>query len=132
MQVHCRSPYQAEITLQDGKIHVTGPLSLIEQMNSLRKQHGSNPAVWPDLAKLKSADDLLINEFILKVKGQFKLSYEHAELCHCRMVPAEKVYEAIKQGCQSIEAMGRTTLAGTGCGSCREDIQKLLTQFKLD
>ena len=132
MQVHCRSPYQAEITLNDGKIHVTGSLTLIEQMIGLRKQHGSNPEFWPELPTKISANDLLINEFILKVKSQFKLSYEHAELCHCRMVPAEKVYEAIKQGCQSVESVGRTTLAGTGCGSCREDIEKLLSQFKFD
>lgn len=132
MQVHCRSPYQAEITFHDGKIHVKGPLTLIEQMNELRKQHGRNPALWPELVKLTTANDLLVNEFILKVKSQFKLSYEHEELCHCRMVPAEKVYEAIKQGCQSVEAVGRCTLAGTGCGSCRVDIEKLLSQFKLD
>lgn len=132
MQVHCRSPYQAEITYKDGKVHVIGPLSLIQQMNSLHQQFGADPAVWPELTKLGSKDDILINEFILKVKSQFKLAYEHAELCHCRMVPAEKVYEAIKQGCQSVEAVGRTTLAGTGCGSCRDDIEKLLAQFKLN
>lgn len=131
MNIHCRSPYQAEITLKDGKVHVVGPLSLIRQMNKMHEELGSDPALWPALETLETADDLLVNEFILKIKSQFKFAYEHIELCHCRMVPTEKVYEAIKQGCQNVEAIGRTTLAGTGCGSCREDIQKLLNQFKL-
>lgn len=132
MNVLSRSPYQSEIAYQDGKIRVVGPLSLIQQMTDLRKKFGSDPKSWPALKIVQTVDDLLINEFILKLKSEFKLCYEHEELCHCRMVPTEKVYQAIKQGCQSVESVGRTTLAGTGCGSCREDIQKLLHQFKLE
>ena len=131
MQVICKSPFQAEISLKDGVINVIGSMSLLAKLNQLRKISGNNPAVWPVLEALETEDDLLVNEFILKCKSEFKLAYEHAELCHCRMIPAEKVFDAIKQGCKTVDDVGRTTLAGTGCGSCRPDIEKLLTQFRL-
>ncbi len=131
MQVICKSPFQAEISLKDGIIHVIGSTSLLTKLNQLRKISGGNPAAWPVLEFLENEDDLLVNEFILKCKSAFKLAYDHAELCHCRMISAEKVFAAIKQGCRTVDDIGRTTLAGTGCGSCRPDIEKLLTQFRL-
>ncbi len=131
MQICSKSPYQAEISLKDGAIHVVGPLTLIQRLNELKLKYGTHPKTWPEIATLKSHEDMLINEFILKAKNAFKLAYDHEELCHCRMVPADKVYSAIKQGCCSIEDVGRATLAGTGCGSCRDDIEKLLQQFKI-
>lgn len=131
MQVICKSPFQTEISLKDGVIHVIGSATFLNAVSQMRKINGDNPLAWPNLETLKNEDDLLLNEFILKCKSSFKLAYEHAELCHCRMVPAEKVYDSIKQGCRTIEEVGRTTMAGTGCGSCRPDIEKLLTQFRL-
>ena len=131
MQVICKSPFQAEISLKDGVINVIGSQTLLAKLTQLRKISGDNPTTWPVIEFLKTEDDLLVNEFILKCRAEFKLVYEHAELCHCRMIPAEKVFDAIKQGCKTVDDVGRTTLAGTGCGSCRPDIEKLLTQFRL-
>lgn len=131
MQISSKSPYQAEISLKDGVLHIIGPLTLIDKMNELKLKYGAHPNGWPELKEIKSHEDMLINEFILKTKSTFKLAYVHEELCHCRMVPADKVYSSIKQGCTTIEEVGRATLAGTGCGSCRDDIEKLLQQFKI-
>jgi len=131
MDIICRSPYQSEITLKNGVIHVVGSLALIEQIKKLKEQFGTDPKKWPVLKEFRSGDDLLVNEFILKSKGEFKLAYEDVELCHCRTVPADRVYNAIKQGAKTIDDICRTTLAGTGCGSCRPDSQKLLDQFKI-
>ncbi|OFZ29675.1 MAG: hypothetical protein A2622_10645 [Bdellovibrionales bacterium RIFCSPHIGHO2_01_FULL_40_29] len=130
MEITCKSKFQSEITLRQGSLHIVGSFELIHKMNELKEKYGSNPVKWPELEKIKSADELLINEFILKCQSRFQLAYEHAELCHCRMVPAERVYDAIKQGCRTVNDIGRTTLAGTGCGSCRPDIEKLLKQFQ--
>lgn len=127
----CRSPFQAEISFKDGVVHVIGSTQLVAKMNQLKLIHGKNPLVWPELTEITSADDLLVQEFILKCLGKFKFDYDHLELCHCRMVPTEKVFECIKQGCSSVEAVGKATLAGTGCGSCRPDIEKLLKQFQI-
>ena len=129
MVIICRSPFQAEISLKDGVVHVIGSTYLVSKMNQLKKLHGASPLKWPELTEINSADDLLLQEFILKCLGKFSFVYEHSELCHCRMVPTEKVFEAIKQGCTSVEAIGKATLAGTGCGSCRPDIEKMLKQF---
>ncbi len=131
MNVICKSPYQSEITLKDGVVHVIGSLQLIKKVSELKNQFGLDPKAWPPMQTFKSNDELLINEFILKLNQNFKLAYEHEELCHCRMVPAEKVYNAIKQNCHTVEEVARTTMAGTGCGTCRSDIQSLLQQFKL-
>ncbi len=131
MQVICKSPFQSEISFKNDVVHVIGSVELINKLNDIKNKFGADPRHWPVLSDVKSLDDLLINEFIQKCQSKFKLAYEHAELCHCRMIPAERVYEAIKQGCTQIEDIGRTTLAGTGCGSCREDITTLLNQFKI-
>lgn len=131
MDVVCRSPFQSELIYRNGTVHVVGSLSLIEQMTELKKNHGTDPTKWSALKVLKTNNDLLINEFILKCRGEFKLAYDQIELCHCRMVSADRVYNAIKQGAKSVEDICRTTLAGTGCGSCRPDSQSLLDQFKL-
>lgn len=132
MDVICKSPYQAEIAFRNGTIHIVGSVSLIEQMAVLKSSQGADPTKWLPLKIKKTNNDLLVNEFILKCRGEFKLVYDQTELCHCRMVPAEKVYNAIKQGAKTIDDICRTTLAGTGCGSCRPDSQNLLNQFKLD
>ena len=43
------------------------------------------------------------------------------------MVKTETVKNAVKAGCCSVADVSRTTLAGTGCGSCRKDIEDVLT-----
>lgn len=131
MTIQCKNIYQSELSLNKGRVRIVGSLQLIQKMNQLQKEYGKDPQTWPVLTDQRTSDDLLVNEFILKVKNQFTLSYPHEELCHCRMVPGEKVYQAIKQGCTTVDEVARATMAGTGCGSCRPDTQKLLDQFKI-
>lgn len=131
MEVIARSPFQSEISFKNGAVHVVGSVKLMKQISELKNKFGADPAKWNPLTDVFSNDDLLVNEFILKCRGEFKLAFDQTELCHCRMVPAEKVYNAIKQGAKTVEDICRTTLAGTGCGSCRPDSQQLLNQFKL-
>jgi bacterioferritin-associated ferredoxin len=44
-------------------------------------------------------------------------------LCVCRAVSTQKVDAAIERGARSLEAVGRTTGAGTDCGACTCDIE---------
>lgn len=129
MDIIVRSPFQSEISYKNGKIQVIGSTDLISTMNQFKNDYGHDPKKWNPLSSIKNLNDLLINEFILKCRGEFKLNYEGDELCHCRTVQADKVYCAIKQGAKTVADVSRTTLAGTGCGSCRPDIQTLLDQF---
>jgi assimilatory nitrate reductase catalytic subunit len=47
-------------------------------------------------------------------------------VCACRGVRMAKIEAAVGSGCNSIDAVGETTGAGTSCGSCRPEIARLL------
>ncbi len=50
---------------------------------------------------------------------------DDTQICNCNEVPKGKIIEAIRDGHQSVQALGKCTKAGTGCGTC----QPLLTQL---
>ncbi len=47
-------------------------------------------------------------------------------LCVCNGVGVNEIEAAILNGASDIDAVGRHTKAGTGCGSCRSEIRTLL------
>jgi len=49
-------------------------------------------------------------------------------VCSCNNVGAENLRQAIAQGCASVKALATATGAGTGCGSCRPEVQRLLEE----
>jgi nitrite reductase (NADH) large subunit len=49
-------------------------------------------------------------------------------VCNCNKVSEADLCAAIEQGCDSVEALGATTKAGTGCGSCKNDLAQLLAR----
>lgn len=128
--VIAKIPYRAEVSWDGNKVHVQGSLRLINKIHQIRKQYGDNPSEWLVLKQIENGDDVLVQEFILKCRGEFKLSYPHEELCHCRMVSTDKVFAAIKEGLTTVDAIAEKTLAGTSCGSCRPDTLSLLHQFR--
>ena len=51
------------------------------------------------------------------------------QVCACKQVGELTIINAIKeQGCQSAQAVGRCTEAGTGCGSCIPEINQLIDE----
>lgn len=129
MRIEVSIPFQSQIVCDEGRFEVVGSKELMQRMADLKRQHGLEPKSWPLLSSPSSSEEILINEFIRKAKGE-TFVYNHDELCHCRMVPTEKVKNAVKQGCHSIAEVSRTTLAGTGCGSCRKDIESVIEALK--
>lgn len=127
--VFAEIPYKARIELKDNTIKVRGSKTLLDKVAALKAQFGIDPHNWPKQVVV-SGEDILINEFIMKANSEFKFCYTHEELCHCRNVTTEKVFTAIKNNCFKTEDVSRTTMAGTGCGACREDISNLIEQFK--
>ncbi|OGX91583.1 nitrate reductase [Hymenobacter coccineus] len=49
-------------------------------------------------------------------------------VCSCNNVGADNLRLAIAGGCGSVPALGAATGAGTGCGSCRPEVQRLLEE----
>ena len=49
-------------------------------------------------------------------------------VCSCNNVGADNLRLAIASGCGSVQDLGAATGAGTGCGSCRLEVQRLLEE----
>ena len=47
-------------------------------------------------------------------------------ICVCMKVHVETLLQAIRDGALSVEALREATRAGTGCGTCRTDLEQLL------
>jgi NAD(P)H-nitrite reductase large subunit len=52
-------------------------------------------------------------------------------VCICHGVTAGRIAGAIAGGACSLAAVGEATQAGTGCGSCRPEINALLARIRV-
>ena len=52
------------------------------------------------------------------------------EICHCFQVSRGAIVEAVKNGADTVDAVGEATQAGTGCGGCRGKIAKIIEETK--
>jgi nitrite reductase (NADH) large subunit len=48
-------------------------------------------------------------------------------VCNCHKVSERKLREAIAAGAATVEAVGVATMAGTGCGSCKGEVEQLIS-----
>lgn len=135
-----RKTYRVEIPLRDllevdleidggqmktSQFRVLGCSEFLELVESW-KTHFQGEIKDLPLPQGRDHSSLLLKELILKIKNEWEVPYPHEELCHCRQVSTEKIGEAIVCGAHSVEKVARDTSAGTGCGTCRGDIQKLI------
>ena len=51
-------------------------------------------------------------------------------VCHCRNVSDRDIREAMRQGCEDLEALARTLGLGTGCGGCRHYAEALIAYWR--
>jgi assimilatory nitrate reductase catalytic subunit len=54
-----------------------------------------------------------------------------AIVCACLSVGINSIVDAIQGGCESVDAIGVATGAGTNCGSCRAEIQSIIASQRL-
>lgn len=121
--------YKAEISYNGSALSFVGPLQLEELIHSQIEKYGKEPQQWviiKEADKQKNPYIVFLNIFILKCQNKYDPPYKHDELCHCRLVPSQKVIESICQGNFDVAEISRTTLAGTGCGSCKKDIADMI------
>lgn len=53
-----------------------------------------------------------------------------AVVCECFQVTEETIREAVKNGANTVEAVGDKTQAGTGCGGCQSRIEEIINEGK--
>ncbi len=51
---------------------------------------------------------------------------EDAQICNCNGVSKGAILNAVKGGCRSLKTLCDATRAGTGCGSCKSQVNELL------
>ncbi|HVV40691.1 MAG TPA: molybdopterin-dependent oxidoreductase [Nitrobacter sp.] len=54
-----------------------------------------------------------------------------ATLCSCFGIGINQIITAVKNGCNTVEAVGAAVRAGTSCGSCRSEIKKIVDAHRL-
>ncbi len=57
---------------------------------------------------------------------------DDAQICNCNGVAKGALTTAIAGGCRSLRALCDATRAGTGCGSCKPQIQQVLEAYAGD
>ena len=50
------------------------------------------------------------------------------EICSCFGISEEEIRTAVKNGAKTVEAVGEATSAGTGCGGCIPEIQRIIDE----
>lgn len=111
------------------RMRAVGCPELLALLRKSQVQFGTDPRIWPVPSGV-SHSELLLKEVLLKSRNQWTYPYEHLEICHCRAVATETVDQAIVAGAHSAKAVSRRTSASTACGTCREDVQKII-DFRL-
>jgi bacterioferritin-associated ferredoxin len=111
------------------KWQVIGCHQLTELAQSFRAQAPKNIAEWTPPSGSDHAS-MLLRELILKVQGRWNFPYNHDELCHCRAISTRVVDRQIVMGGHRASQISRLTSAGTGCGTCRSDIEAILLYRK--
>lgn len=108
---------------------VIGCRGFLNEVYSFAAGLKGGPASWP-LPAGESHAQLLLREVVLKARGEWSYPYAEKELCHCRLVPTERVDRAIVAGAHSAEAVKQQTSASSACGTCRFSIEAII-DFRL-
>lgn len=117
-----------EVESEEGrpkKVSLLGCSEFMEMMQRMRRSFGIDITKWP-LPEGQDHSSILLREMILKLRGEWVFPYPHTELCHCRSVSAHAVDQAVIAGAHTTEVVTRQTSAGTACGTCRPETQKII------
>ncbi|MDB4930501.1 MAG: (2Fe-2S)-binding protein [Myxococcaceae bacterium] len=49
-------------------------------------------------------------------------------VCVCHGIPCKKIRSVIREGAESVDAVGEACGAGTDCGACRDAIEDLIEE----
>lgn len=128
--LHMRDEIYAELKVRAGEV-IDVQLKAVGCSELLELVQVWGPKIQGSLINIplpeeKNHSALLMRELILRLQGLWQEPYPHEELCHCRVVTTKRVSDTIVAGAHTVEIVSRKTSAGTGCGTCRSDIQKIV------
>ena len=52
-------------------------------------------------------------------------------VCMCAAVTDSEIHACVHAGASSVEEVGEHSMAGTGCGGCRDRIQEILSRGRI-
>lgn len=116
--------------LQRLEIQVLGDLELLEfaaHFRSLMADADSPDALPVPTGTTRAAR--LVREAVLRAQGKWHPPYMDEEICHCRLVPTDRVWDAIRQGARTGSEVSHMTSATTACGSCGPDVRALIEYY---
>lgn len=109
------------------KILFRGCFEFTQLMNQFKIKFGPDISGWP-LPQGSSHSEMIIREFLLKLKGDWIYPDLQEEICHCRHVSVSAIDEAIFNGAHAADLISQWTGASTACGTCRPEVEKLLAK----
>ena len=107
--------------------NVYGCLHFLDAYVALKPMFQNTPVHEWQLPRGTAHEILILKEVILKAQSLWIPPYTDFELCHCRVIQTQVVDRAIIFGAHSSETVARLTSAGTGCGTCKPDIERMIS-----
>ncbi|MDO8531067.1 MAG: nitrite reductase large subunit NirB [Dehalococcoidia bacterium] len=88
----------------------------------------------PRLLQVFDREDPMLDdrsELLFPMSGEAKTPSvaeipDTAQICNCNGVSKGKIVAAVKAGCRTVKAVCDATRAGTGCGSCKPQVQAVV------
>ncbi len=111
------------MTLEDA--YNLSPKDIAKELGGL-PEHKVHCSVLGDKA-LRAA----INDYYKRNGMEDKIKKVEAKIvCHCMNVSDEEIEDAVLDGARTYLEIQERTKAGTVCGQCKEDILKLMNEYK--
>ena len=107
------------------RMRVFGCSELLELVTRYKAKFGLDLRKWRD-PQGNSHSEILLREALMRLRSEWQFPYEHSELCHCRAVSTESVDQSIVGGAHRVEEVQCRTGAGTACGVCQSEIEKII------
>lgn len=117
---------ETEFPVQQHKLlEIMGCHHFLNQIRINKETQGLQIFKWK-LSEGSNHVDLLINELILKTRGEWSFPVEVDEVCHCRQISTQEIDMAIIWGATQPSLVSIMTSASTACGTCRPTVQNMI------
>jgi len=112
--------------IQSVEMSCVGCIEFLNMSQKMKTKLNGNIA---DLLPPTGSDhsSIIWREMIHRIQEEWLSPVAQPEICHCRKVSTEKVDRAIVYGAHTINEVRKRTSANTGCGTCKNDVEELIS-----